>query len=222
LFETTLHPLPAAARESLAATAVEPELSALCWDPAPGVVRRLLENPRTGVAQARLIAAHHRDAAGLEALAAQAAFLRDAEVSRLLLRNVQTPVHLVERLLAGRPLHEVHNASQNRDLPERNRHAARGLLRRRFATGAPEERVDLILRTEGRALAALPGVALEARTVALLCGRSVGSVLLIENLARWTATPPLLLAHLLRQTIVRQAPSLQALIKRHPNYRPAG
>src|SRR5258708_1922029 len=67
LFEAKLHSLSEDARAALASTAGEPELSALCFDPTPRVVRAVLENPRAGLPHARLIAAHHGNAAGLEA-----------------------------------------------------------------------------------------------------------------------------------------------------------
>ena len=73
LFEQRLHARPVDERVALAHQAQEPELSALCFDPAAEVIRALLENPRVGLLQARLIAAHHRTAAGLEALGARTA-----------------------------------------------------------------------------------------------------------------------------------------------------
>ncbi len=102
-------------------------------------------------------------------------------------------------------------------LPERHRATARAVLRSRFASSQPEERVELILVTEGRALAALSGTALDGRSVALLCARGYGSPLLVENLGRWPASPPALIAHLLRQPLVRQTPGLRQLLRRHPN-----
>ena len=220
LFETKLHPLREDERETLAATAGEPELSALCFDPTPRAVRAVLENPAMGLAHARLIAAHHRNAAGLEALGEKASLLQDAEVQRLLLRNPQSPVPLLQRLLSRRRLAEVYQATQSRELPERNRRTAGDALRRRFAETTSEERVELILRTEGRALAALAGLSLDGKAAGLLCARTLTSVLLIENLARWPATPPAVIAHLLKQPMVLRMPQLRTLLRRHPN-RPA-
>jgi hypothetical protein len=217
LFETRLHQLPQDARAGLASTAVEPELSALCFDPAPQVVARVLGNPRSGLAHARLISEHHRNAAGFEVLAARAEFLHDGEVQRFLLRNPQTPAHLLRALLLKRRLPELYRAGHDREASERTRAAARELLRERFAKGSSEERADLVVITEGRALAALSGLSLDARTTALLCSRPFASTLLIENLARWPATPPTLVAHLLAQPTVQRSPQLRTLVKRHPN-----
>ena len=221
LFETKLHPLREDERVMLASTVGEPELSALCFDPTPRVIRALLENPRMGLAHARLVAAHHGNAAGLEALGEKAHLLQDAEVQRLLLRNQQTPAPLLQRLLSRRRLAEVYQATQSRELPERNRRTAMEVLRRRFAETTSEERVELILRTEGRALAALAGLSLDGKAAALLCARTLSSLVLLENLARWPATPPAVIAHLLRQPMVLRMPQLRTLLKRHPNCPPS-
>jgi hypothetical protein len=217
LFETRLHPLPEDTRAGLAGTAVEPELSAFCFDPVPQVIARVLSNPRCGLAHARLISAHHRNAVGFEALAARPEFLHDGDVQRFLLRNPQTPAHLLRSLLLKRRLSELYRVGHDREASERTRGAARELLRERFAKGSPEERAELIIITEGRALVALSGLSLDGRTTALLCARPPASTLLIENLARWPATPPTLIAHLLTQPMVLRSPQLRTVLKRHPN-----
>jgi hypothetical protein len=217
LFERTLHALEPDARAALAATATEPQLSALCFDPVPEVVSRVIENPHAGLAHARLIAAWHPNPVGLEALGRRGDLFRDGEVQRLLLRNNQTPMHLVRQLLIHRRLHDVYNVAQSHEAAERHRSTAREVLRTRFATASPEERVELILTTEGRALATLSGLSLDGKAAALLCARTLSSTLLLENLARWPATPPNLVAHLLQQPLVRRMPNLQAALKRHPN-----
>jgi hypothetical protein len=217
LFETRLHPLPEDTRAGLAGTVVEPELSAFCFDPAPQVIARVLGNPRCGLVHARLISAHHRNAAGFEALAARTEFLHDGEVQRFLLRNPQTPAHLLRTLLLKRRLTDLYRAGHDREASDRARGAARELLRERFAKGNPDERAELIVVTEGRALSALSGLSLDGRTTALLCARPPASTLLVENLARWPATPPTLIAHLLTQPMVQRSPQLRTVLKRHPN-----
>jgi hypothetical protein len=217
LFEGQLHSRSEDERQRLASVAEEPELAALCFDPVPAVIHRVLENPRTGLSHARLIAANHRNPVGLEALAARSAFLSDREVQRLLLRNNQSPETIVRRLLATRPLSQIYESCQSHDLPERHRHTARSVLRGRFSGASPDERVHLILTTEGRALGMLSGLALDGRSVALLCARGATSTLLVENLASWPAAPPALIAHLLKQPLVRQSATLRLLLRRHPN-----
>ena len=217
LFETRFHHRPEDERAALALGAEDPELSALCFDPVPAVIHQVLRNARTGLAHARLIAAHHRNAPGLAAVAARAAFLSDREVQRLLLRNSQSPETVVRSLLASRPLPQIYASSQSHELPERHRATARGVLRSQFAAASPDERVHFILTTEGRALGMLSGLTLDGRTVALICARTLSSPLLVENLASWPATPPTLIACLLKQPLVRQSPTLTLRLRRHPN-----
>jgi len=214
LYESRLKDLPVEERAARAKAAEEPELSAFCFDPLPAVIHALVENPRFGPAQARLVAAHHRNPAGLDALSG---FFADAGVRRALLRNPQLPATLLRRLQTGRRLLEQHKLVVSRDVPEQTRRAARELLRARFPAADAEERVELILKTEGRCLASLAGVPVDAKTAALLGARTYTSTLLVQNLARWSACPPSLLAQLLKQEIVRRSPQLRLLVQRHPN-----
>ena len=221
LYETTLRQLAAEERQARARIAEEPELSALCHDPLPAVVQALLENPRFGPVQARLVAAHHRTGAGLDAMASRAALAADPGVRRALLRNPQLSATLLRRLQGGRRLLEQYKLSVSREVPEQTRKAARELLRSRFATADAEERVELILKTEGRCLTSLTGLPIDGKTSALLCGRPITSTLLAQNIARWAAAPPPLVAHLLKQEIARRSPQLRLQLQRHPNA-PAG
>jgi hypothetical protein len=217
LYESSLGALAAEERMARAKAAEEPDLSALCYDPLPGVVHALLENPLFGPPQARLVAAHHRTAAGLEALASRAALAADLGVRRALLRNPVLPAGLLRRLLGGRRLLEQHKLIVSRDVPEQTRRGAREVLRTRFASAEAEERVEVIVKTEGRCLASLTGLPIDGKTTALLCGRPYSSTLLVQNISRWAAAPPALIAHLLKQEIVRRAPALRLLLQRHPN-----
>jgi hypothetical protein len=217
LFETRFHSRPEDERAALAKSAEDPELSALCFDPVPAVIHEVLQNPRMGLSHARLIAAHHKNPVGLDAVAARPAFLNDREVQRLLLRNSQSSEPLVRRLLASRPMPQIYVSCQSPELPERHRTTARSVLRSQFSSASPDERVHLILTSEGRALGTLSGLTIDGRTVALLCARTLSSLLLVENLASWSATPPALIAHLLKQPLVRRSPALTLRLKRHPN-----
>jgi hypothetical protein len=217
LFETRLHPLTEDERKARARGAEDPELSAFCFDPVPAVIKSVLENPRTGLAHARLIVRHHRNPVGLEALCARASFAADGGVRRWLVRNPQLPSGLFRRLWSGRRLMELHKVTTDRDIPDNTRRAARELLRQRFSTGPSEEKLELILNTEGRSLVSLSGLPVDGKTAALLCGRTYRSPLLIQNIARWSAAPPALIAHLLKQEAVRRQPQLRMLLQRHPN-----
>ncbi len=219
-YEAVLHALPVDERAAKAQAAEEPDLSAFCFDPVPAVIQALLNNPRFGLTQARLVAAHHRNPVGLEALCARAQLAADGVVRRGLLRNPQLPAGLLRRLYASRRLLDQYKLALSREVPEQTRRTARELLRARFTSGPSEERVELILKTEGRCLTALSGLPLDGKTAAILCGRTYASTTLVQNLARWTAAPPALIAHLLRQDLVRRSSTLRTLLHRHPNAPP--
>ena len=217
LFETRLHPLPEDQRVAHAHAAEDPVLSALCFDPLPSVIKAVLENARVGLAHARLVARNHRNPVGLEALCGRAAFSADAGVRRWLVRNPQLPASLFRRLWGMRRLMELYKVTNDRDIPEGTRRSAREVLRQRFASAPAEEKVELIINTEGRSLAGLIGLPVDGKTVSLLCGRTYRSPMLIQNIARWSAAPPALIAHLLKQEAVRRQPQLRTLLARHPN-----
>jgi hypothetical protein len=218
IFESRYRELPPNVRAHAAATLPDPDLSALCFDPVPGVIRSILSNPNTRLAHARLIAAHHANPLGLHIVAARVTYMRDREVQRLLLRNIQTPEPVVRRLFGSRTLVEIYRFTCSHDAPDRHRETARGALQRRFATAPADERAQLIIVTEGRSLPSLPGLALDGETAGLLMLRGQLPLLLVENLARWPGTPPKLVAHLLRQPVVGQYPALKQTILRHPRF----
>ena len=216
-FETLLRGRGADARAALAKAADEPDLSALCFDPLPEVIHALLENPRFAALQARLVAGHHRTSAGLEALAGRSAFAHDEGVRRALLRNPILPASLYRRLWANRRLHEQYLVALSKEAPESTRTLARELLRATFTARAGDERAELIVATEGRCLALLPTATLDGQATALLCRRTYTSTLFIQNLARWSACPPALVAHLRRQDLVKRNAVLRQMLERHPN-----
>ena len=102
-------------------------------------------------------------------------------------------------------------------MPEKNKIASREAFRARWSSGLSEEKVDTLFRTEGRILAQLVGLAMDQKSAALFCHRTVTSLLLVQNLARWAGTPPPVLAHLLKQAVVRNQPQVRMLLLRHPN-----
>ena len=217
LFEQHLHARPLDQRVAQAKGAVEPDLSAWCFDPTTEVIRALLENPRLTTLHARLIAAHHRTVAGLEALGSRVAFTNDQGVRRALLQNPLLPNGLFRRLWSSRRLLDQFLVAISREAPEQVKTIARDLLRATFNQRPGEERVDLILSTEGRCLASLVGATLDSQATALMCRRTYISTLLIQNIARWSAAPPPLIAHLRRQDVVKRNPVLRQMLERHPN-----
>ena len=217
LYERDLRPLETDARIARARVANDAELLALCFDPDPKVVAALLENTAFGPVAARLVAAHHTNARGLEILARRLDLLRDAQVQRGLLKNGQLPDGVLSRIIGTKPLRDVYRFSVDRDVPERTRLRVRAQLRVSFSRSEPEERAALLIKTEGRALMHLSGCTFDSRTTQMLCARSMFSALFIQNLARFGATPPLLLSKLVQLPNVRRQPQLRALLLRHSN-----
>ncbi|MEM1204289.1 MAG: hypothetical protein AAGN66_13745 [Acidobacteriota bacterium] len=170
-FERELRPLSVDQRCELAQRSEGDELRALCFDPHPKVAMALVESTGFGLEHARLLARHHRSSQGLTALGRSAAFLRDQQVIGELFRNPQTPEALLDRILRGRNLHQLHALAVGHNATERVRKSARRSFRRDFMRSSAEECVNLILKTEGRCLSMLSGVALDGRTAALLCRR---------------------------------------------------
>ena len=136
---------------------------------------------------------------------------------RALLRNPLLPAAVLRRLYAGRRLLEQYKLVVSHEVPEQTRRTARELLRTRFAGADPDERVEVIVKTEGRCLGALAGLPIDGKTTAQLCARPYTSPLFVQNLSRWSPCPPALVAHLLKQEIVRRAPALKLALQRHPN-----
>jgi DNA-binding Lrp family transcriptional regulator len=217
LYETVLSKLEAPAREALARTAKDAELMALCFDPLHSVIRGIFENQNAGPPHARLVARHHRTPQGLDVVMGRAEFLRDPQIQRLLLANPMLQDAQLKKLLQTKRLLDVYKVTTNRDIPERNRQKSRNIMRSKWATAEGEERAGLVLQTEGRVLTQLTGLPFDSQMTSLLCGKTYNSVLLIQNLARFGACPPQLLAHLLKQPAVRRQQHLKNLILQHPN-----
>ncbi|HQP37729.1 MAG TPA: hypothetical protein PLI95_21245, partial [Polyangiaceae bacterium] len=217
LYETTLRDLPRDVRIGRAHVATGEELCALCFDPEPGVILALLENVELRLLHARLIAEHHGHPIGLDALGRRAELVRDTAVRRLLMRNNQASDALLRRALAPLALSQAFRVNTGHESTDRARKVARDVLREKFLRASSEERVTLILRTEGRCLAVLVGVTFDQKMTALLCSRSYQSTLLVQSLARFPALPPVLVAALLKQPLVQRSMALKKLLLQHKN-----
>jgi hypothetical protein len=217
LYETELHPKPTDERVALAGTVTGAQLFALCFDPEPPVIRAIFQNTAATVEHARLVAFHHRTVRGLDELVRRTQLASDPLVHRRLVRNPALDEAMLRRLLGSKRLLEVYKVSLDRDVPERSRVAARNLFRTKFTTAQPEERVDIIWSTEGRALVAMSGLTFDSRTTTILCSRNYASIMLIMSLARFPATPPMLISHLLRQPLVKRQAHLKNQLLSHPN-----
>jgi hypothetical protein len=209
--------MPSAEKVEIAKTATEPDLSALCFDPEPQVIAAILGNPRAGLNHARLMALYHRTGVGIEMITRRGELFRDKQVQHNLLRNPQIPESVLQRTTGARRLAELYRDCIDRDFPENVRSKLQGALRKRFGTSGPDEKAELVMRTEGRVLHLLSGCTFDGKTTQILCGRTFASAVLIQNLAKFTATPPALLARIVQQPFVSRQPGLRNLLLRHPN-----
>jgi hypothetical protein len=217
IYEAQFHPLTVDVRAGLAKISHGPDLLALCLDADARVIAGILENPTCGLFHVRLIAFHHRTGVGLEMVTRRQDFLRDLLVERRLLRNPMAGDSVLQRVMASKRLFQTYKIAIDRDVPELTRSKSRGYMRQKYQNAPSEERADLVLRTEGRCLAVMTGCAFDAKMTGILCGRPYNSVLFIQNLAKFSATPPALLAHLMKQPFVRKHAPLKKLLLQHPN-----
>jgi hypothetical protein len=217
LYQTKLAQLPKEQRAEIALMVGGDTLCAFCFDPWPGVIKSVLENPLSALQEARLIAQHHDKALGLDHLGLRAELLRDLPVQRYLLRNVQSSDPLLRKVLRLKPLHELFRLAMTGELTERAKRVARKTLRTKFLHSSAEERLALILKTEGRVLLSLTGIAFGEKLTALMCRRNYQSVPLIKNLATHAVTPHQVIRHLWKQQLVKRTKHLQVAILQHPN-----
>lgn len=193
------------------------DLLALCFDPDPQIIHAVLTNPHAGLNHARMIAFHHRTQIGLESVAKRMDYLKDSLVQRRLLRNPQLPTTILNRIMNPKMLLDVYKVSIDREIPERSRTMTREILRKKFMLASSDEKAALLFKTEGRCLILLVACTLDAHATTILCSKSNYTILFIQNLARWSATPPALLAHLLKLNVVRRNQGLAKMILKHPN-----
>jgi hypothetical protein len=163
------------------------------------------------------VAAHHHSAAGLEALSRRSQFARDGQITRLLMRNQQTPDVVFRKLFSPLPMMQTFKFCLGRESTDRAKRLAREILRQKFQRAAGEETAGLVFQSEGRCLRLLVGLHFDPKATALLCRRTYNSSILIQNLARFPGTPPKLIEHLLRQQLVRRQVQLRQLLQRHSN-----
>ena len=217
IYEQIYHPMQRDERIAAAEQVTGSDLLALCLDPEPQVIHAVLSNPNAGLAHARMVALHHRTQAGLELVGRRTEFVADTQVQRRLLSNPQLPTTLLRKIVNPKLLMEVYKIAINREIPERSRVMTRELLQKKFMLGSGDERAALLIKTEGRCLILLVNCALDMRTTQVLTSKTSYTVLFIQNLARWSATPPALLVHLLKQPVVRMNIGLKKMLLKHPN-----
>jgi len=217
-FEVVLSKINPDERAKRASTTATPiELYAFCFDKEPSVIRALWQNINITHGHSRFAAFNHRTAAGLDLIAQRNEFLKDPHTQRRLVRNPMVSETLLRRILVPKRLLDIYKLTLDREASERTRASARGYLRNKFATTDAEDRMELIWKTEGRALASLSGLSIDSKTAALICGRQIMSVMLVQSFTRFAATPPSVISHFLKQALVKRQVHLRNALLKHPN-----
>ena len=217
IYETVYRHMTREQRMSSAKTVTGDHLMAMCLDAEPQILHALLDNPRFGLAEARYVAFHHRTQTGLEMLTRNLMFLKDGLVQRRLLRNPQLPDMLLRKIINPKLLTDTYKIAIDREVPERSRIKTADVLRKKFTVAGGEEKAALVIKTEARCLIILAGCAFDAQTTQILCGRTSWSLMTIQNLARWSATPPQLLRMMLKLPIIRTNFGVRKMLLKHPN-----
>ena len=217
VYEHRWHPLPADARAAGAKEARGPDLYALCFDAEPAVIAAILENATVGLEHVRLIAQYHRTTTGLELVSRRSDWLRDTLIERRLLRNPMIGEIVLNRVMNPKLLLHTYKIAVDRDIPDITRVKVRTQLKTKWAKAPPEQRAELIQRTEARCLILMTGCTFDAKTTAILCGRPINSAMFVQSVAKFGAAPPGLLAHMIKQPFVRKNMALKKMLLSHPN-----
>jgi hypothetical protein len=217
VYEMRWSELPVDQRENGARVARGADLHALCLDPDARVIAAILENATCGLDHVRRIAFYHRTGTGLEIVARRQDWLRDVLVERRLLHNPMIGEVVLGRVMGPKRLLTTYKIAIDRDVPELTRVRCRGYVRQKWQTAASEERADFLLRTEARCLGLMTGCTFDAKTTAILCGRPINSAMFVQSVAKFGASPPGLLAHLMKQPFVRKNAPLKKMLLAHPN-----
>jgi hypothetical protein len=217
VYESQWRSLDVDQRVAAAKTVHGPELLALTFDPDARVIAAMLENATVGLDHVRMVAFYHRTGTGLEMIARRQEWLRDFVVERRLLRNPMIGEVVLGRVMNPKTLFHTYKIAIDRDIPEITRVKCRGMIRPKWQKSAPEERADLLLRTEARCLTLMTGCNFDAKTTAILCGRPINSAVFVQAVAKFAASPPGLLAHLIKQPFVRKNMAIKKMLLVHPN-----
>lgn len=187
-------------------------LRALCFDFDPKVMSAILCNDRSGLQHARLLAEHHPTTLGLELLTRYPHFLIDAKVRAMLLRNAVASDGLLRRTLASCTLELRYQLFLGHEKTERATKITKAAVREKFPTASPEERAQLIIRTEGRCLPVLVSLPIDRPTAKVLCAVEYPSLQLVINLTNFAGTPRNVLEHFLRKSVVQRSPAARHAI----------
>ena len=192
VYETQLKHLEIGVLVNQARTASAEDLYPYCYAThKTAVIMAVLQNPNAGPMHARLIAAHHQTAAGITALCSRTDFMRDDGVQRGLMRNSQAPEARLRKMFQRMTLLKVSMKITGHEISQKARHLAKEIFREKFAsaTTSASDKVQVLMRSEGRCLDHLPRMPLDRAAINMLKQRSGFSNYMIQRFKRSPGMP---------------------------------
>ena len=217
VYEQKIRGLSLAMKILLAQTASGDELSALCFEPNPKIIRIAIQNPSFGKRQAQLVAKHHHSGSGLEFLTSFPLLVSDAAVKSGLFKNSFSSEVVLRRCFGTLSLFDLNNLSAGHEATEKSTKLARLFLREKFDNSSPEQCADFIIRTEGRCLKYLTGVRINHETAKILSRHAFTSLLLVRNLLIFPGLPPEVLRGMTKSIFVWNHPEFRKRVLGHQN-----
>lgn len=193
-YQTELRDLALGDKLAQVAQADSDELRAWCYDPHPAVIQTVIANSRTGIEHALLIAQHHHNAVGLQALTTKYHY-SDAVV-RVLLQNPTTSEVQIRRWLQPMPLLKLFHLLSGSNLSSHARNVMSQVFRDKFKSESPESKAQLIMNSGGRCLDRLGRVRLDPSTVTALKQYQSFSPFLIQKLKKHPGVTEDLVRHM--------------------------
>ncbi|MBU0504756.1 hypothetical protein KJ708_02090 [bacterium] len=199
VYETQLRHLEVGVLVNQARTASAEDLYPYCYAThKTAVIMAVLQNTNAGPMHARLIAAHHQTSAGITALCSRTDFLRDDGVQRGLMRNPQAPEGRLRAMFQRMTLLNVSMKITGHETSQKARTMAKEIFREKFASSATatSDKVQVLMRSEGRCLDHLPSAPLDLATINMLKQRKGFSHYMIQRFKRIPGIPRSLIVHM--------------------------
>ncbi len=175
------------------------------------------ETVKEGLDRIRSIAQHSQSAAELDVLARNPHIINDPAVQRHLLKNPVTPPHVLVRIFQTMNMFDLYNIIGGHEVNEPAKKSAREQLGVKFRRASAVECAQFIIRTEGRGLQYLMKERFTRETTDELCKHDITSLVLVGNLTIFSALPPALIRHLLKQPIVQRNKVMKSRFLKHAN-----
>jgi hypothetical protein len=220
IYQQTLRDLTPLQKIEIARKGDDSLKCALCFDHDPHVIIALINSTGFGLAQARLVAAHHQRTEALEYLTRNPSFAGDHKVQMNLRRNPSTNALILSRLSRNKTLYQLYTLSSTQEVNERATTQARAALRQKYERSSPEQQAAFIIRTEGRCLRFFYKLGMETETARLFEHHKFASFVLVRNLLSFPGLPPEVLRGMSRAPFIWRLQGFRRQILHHTNCPP--